>query len=161
MAALAVIASEVNSLRYDLDQALTGPGQMEPSERLAFEERILTGASQLAYAIASIQASARDARTAKQANSATGNGAAGMQETVACLNQLSVSVTNGSKAPGMAEEMLSKCRSFELCRSDELISLPANKSSLKAFLQDRDEMHDQTLSVIHSICPGGHKPGGG
>ncbi|MCP4315049.1 MAG: hypothetical protein GY789_03210 [Hyphomicrobiales bacterium] len=159
VSALEKTVSEINTLRDDLHQALTRAKLMELSERLALEERILTGASQLAFAIASLQASVDDARTATLAKTTTdanavpaGDNPVGIQDTVACLNQLSVIAITGSEAPGMADEVLSDCRSFQPCSGGNPVYLPANISPLKAFLQTQEEAQQQTLAIVKSIC---------
>ena len=157
--ALDKAATEINTLRNDLHVALNRAKLLEPTEELAIEQRILTGASELAYVIASLEASAAaaradaDTRMSTDANSVPpGDDPNAIQAAVGCFNQLSLSAMTGSEAPGMVDEMLSQCRSFEGCNDKSPLTLPANISPLRAFIQSREEANKQTLALVNSIC---------
>jgi hypothetical protein len=154
-AALEISATQVNTLRNDL-KVVMGRGQaLEPSELLAFERRILTAASELAYVMSSLQVSAGATDVPGE------NDAAEARRAAACLNQLSFSSMSGSEAPDMADELLSTCRSFESCDKQTPIHVPANISPLKALLQEQAQAWPQTRVLVDSICaPEQNRTGG-
>jgi hypothetical protein len=157
--ALEKAAAELNTVRDDLMLALTRAKVMEPSEQLALEERLLTGASNLSWVIASLQTSAEaavakaDASLSTDANAVPpGRNAAAIQETVGCLTKLSLSAITGSEAPSMTDEMLNDCRSFEPCRDKGPVPSLANVSPLRALLETQDEADKQTFALVKSMC---------
>lgn len=143
--ALEAATAEINSVRADLVGTLSRDEPVQTAEQLALEERILTGASHLAWVIASLELSA----------GTTGSddaGATALRETVGCLNHLSLSALNGSEAPGLALDLLGACRSFEACPREGPVRLPANVSPLRAFLETQDEAERRTAAMLDALC---------
>ncbi|WP_136658538.1 hypothetical protein [Nitratireductor sp. XY-223] len=157
--ALEGAAKGFRTIRDDLLTALTRAKVMEPSEQLVLEERILTAASNMAIAIAGLEASAAAARNDAAAQPSTdanavppGIDSAAIQETVGCLNRLTLSAMTGSEAPELATGILEECRSFDICSGRGPVYLPANMSPLRSFLVSQDEAEKQTLALLNSIC---------
>lgn len=152
-------AAEFRSLHGDLSLALTRARVMEPHERLVLEERILTAASNIAFAIASLEASAATGVEAAQSRPSTdsnavppGLDAAAIQQTVGCLNRLTLRAMTGSQASEMAGGILQECRPFDNCSGPGPVALPANMSPLRAFLATQEEAGKQTKALLNSIC---------
>ena len=152
-------AAEFRSLRGDLSLALTRARAMEPHEQLVLEERILTAASNIAFVIASLEASAATGVEAAQTRPSTdadavppGPDAAAIQQTVGCLNRLTLRAMTGSQAPEMAGGILQECRPFDNCSGPGPVDLPANMSPLRAFLATQEEAGKQTMALLNSIC---------
>ena len=144
--ALEKASVELSALRGDLTNALRQRKRMLPAEKLAFEERLLTGASNLAFAIASLQISAEAA------------GPVGSQDSraaVGCFRKLSLHAITGSEAPDHADRILSACRSFATCPERAPLQASTTVSPLRAFLETREDAARLTEALLASMC----KPG--
>ncbi|MDA4844761.1 hypothetical protein [Hoeflea poritis] len=157
--ALEAATGELRAIHNDLSRALTRTRVMEPHERTAFEERILTAASNVSFAIASFERAAAASGVATQTGTSAdvkaippGLNSTAVQETVGCLNRLLLSAMTGSQAPALAQNTLQECRSFDACGDRGSVDLPANMSLLKAFLATQEEAGKQTMAFLNTIC---------
>lgn len=146
-AALEQATTELATMRDVLIVALTRARIMQPAEQRTLEHRILTAASNLAWVIASLQASAE-----AQLSTADRDPRA-VQGTVGCLNRLSRNAFTGSEAPGMTIDILNGCRPFGSCPSGDPDPSQAAISPLRAFLKTQDETDIRTSALISSMCP--------
>ncbi len=144
--ALEKASVELSTVRDDLTAALRQRKLMQPAEILTFEERLLTGASSLAYAIASLQISAEAAAPVGSADS---------QTAVGCFRKLALDAITGAEAPDHANGILAACRSFSACPDRSPLQPSVTVSPLRAFLETRDEAMRQTTALLASMC----KPG--
>jgi|GEM_PF-2948520 len=156
--ALEQAAGQLSTLRETLIAILSSGGPMPTTQRQTLERRILTGAANLAWVIASLQISAEAQRSAEGANRSAGvDGSADVmlapqQGTVACLNRLSRDAYAASEAPGMTLEFLDGCRSFASCPPVDPDGTGAVVSPLRAFLGTSDETDRRTSMLVRSMC---------
>lgn len=156
--ALENAAGQLATLRETLVAALTSGRTMETVQRRTLERRILTGAADLAWLIASLQLSAEAQRSLAGANRSaeaersTVVMVVPQQNTVACLNRLSRNAYTASEAPGLTVEFLDGCRSFASCPPVDPDGTRAVVSPLRAFLATRQDTDHRTSMLVRSIC---------
>lgn len=156
--ALEQAAGQLSTLRETLIAVLASGRTMRSAQRQTLERRILMGAANLAWVIASLQISAEAQHSAAGANRSAGvDGSTDAmvvprQGTIACLNRLSRDAYAASEAPGMTVEFLDGCRSFASCPPVDPDGTRGVVSPLRSFLSTMDETDQRTSRLVGSMC---------
>ncbi len=155
--ALVQAAAGFRTVREDLEFS-RGNATITPRPKPSdLQERMTSAATQLAFAIASLEASLADRKAAEHDRRTivpSGDPEA-LRETIGCLNRLTLSALRGSEAAERSTDTLNTCRSFDGCGGPGSNSLPANLSSLTGFLDSREEAEKATQAFLSTLCSAG------